>query len=63
MIELGIKVQQVGGYLVMKYHAEENSTSTEPEKRKGTFVENDPKAADLPEFPDFGQPGVTDGQD
>jgi hypothetical protein len=74
MIELSIKVQQVGGYLVMKYHAEENSTSTEPEKRevrdlvrylqeriakdggKGTFVENNPKS-DLPDFPDFGQPG------
>jgi hypothetical protein len=34
MIELKIEVQQVGGFIVMQYHAEENSTSTEPEKRE-----------------------------
>jgi hypothetical protein len=34
MIELKIEVAQVGGYLVMKYHAAEDPTSTEPEKQE-----------------------------
>jgi hypothetical protein len=84
MIELSIQIQQVGSYLVMKYHSEENPTSTRPERNevktllgylqekiakdggKGTFVENDPNAADLPDFPDFGQPrdgGIAHGDD
>jgi hypothetical protein len=34
MIELKIQVQQVGGFMVMKYHATENPTSTAPEKEE-----------------------------
>jgi hypothetical protein len=34
MILLAIEIQQVGGYLVMKYHGTENPTTTEPEKEE-----------------------------
>lgn len=34
MVELQIQIQQVGGFLVMQYHAAENSTTSEPEKQE-----------------------------
>jgi len=72
MVQLGIWIEQRGGFLVIRYHGAENPTTTEPEKEEVKAIvaflqERIAKAGgdgkfvenirDLPDFPDFGQPG------